>query len=44
MIRTFKSIAAALCAIGLLSGCSIAGKPEWDQPVMYQLKVSVPQH
>ncbi|MGO1501560.1 MAG: DUF2931 family protein [Marinobacter sp.] len=44
MTRRLVVLVTVLCTSFLLSGCSIAGTPEWDLPVKYRLRVSVPQH
>ncbi len=44
MIKKLVVLVTMLCTSFLLSSCSIAGTPEWDQPVMYRLKVTAPRH
>ena len=44
MIRRLAVLVTVLCTSFLLSGCSIAGTPEWDHPVTYMLQVSTPRH
>ncbi|MGO1502307.1 MAG: DUF2931 family protein [Marinobacter sp.] len=44
MTRRLVVLVTVLCTSFLLSGCSIAGTPEWDQPVMYRLKITTPRH
>ena len=44
MTRKLVVLVTVLCTSFLLSGCSIAGTPEWDHPVKYRLRVSVPRH
>ena len=44
MIKKLVVLLTVLCTSFLLSGCSIAGTPEWDHPVTYMLQVSTPRH
>ncbi|MCL1478620.1 DUF2931 family protein [Marinobacter sp. M3C] len=44
MMRRLVVLVTVICTSLLLSGCSFAGKPEWDKQVKYRLKVSVPRH
>src|SRR5690554_3318567 len=44
MIKRLVILSIVFCASILSGGCSLAGTHEWDQPVMYRLKTTVPRH